>query len=497
MWHSRLTIGLAAGWVAAGCASTPALVETAPVDRRADVEALVRAGCYACLREALALVDDGHALDRRFDILALLAARVREIGYDDGHDWRGRAEAATPPAPSTRNALFLKLVDQTPGPQGSGILPGRDLAPSERLELTELSNQVWPTRPQDPVEAYFHLTVACLRLADTPLATWAGEPADDNAPLVRFRRATCMQVHRDELARVVASEPRFADAHYFEAIAEFGGGSLLSTERALDRFEEVFPGTTSAAFLRGQVLLALDEFVAASAAFERVLDAAPQMPEALLFNARALSQVDPRRGEAAADRLLALGTWYPGEGYYWRAWNRRALRRLDDASSDIDKAKPVLFNAAVPKLAGFIAYERGDMLLAERELTESLGRNDADCEVQFALGQVLARTDRWGEGGARFRSAATCSRLAQSALAARLQEIAAADLDPARRERLAGRVERDRTIEHRREGLALLSGAAAFARANRPGDARPLAEAARGWPELQKRSHDLLATLRP
>jgi tetratricopeptide (TPR) repeat protein len=451
MWRRGLTVSLAAGWVAAGCGSTPARIETVPVDRRADVEALIRAGCYACLREALVLVGDGHALDRRFDILALLAARVREIGFDDGHDWRGLAEKAMPPAPSSRDVLFLNLVDQTPGPRGSGLAPRRDLARGERLELTVLAKATWALRPRDPVESYFHLTAACLGLTDTPLPSWTGGVADDS-PLGLYRRSTCRQADADDLARLLADEPRFVEANYFAAVAAVGGGSLVSPERALDRFEAAFPGTAAAAFLRGQVLLALDEYEPASAAFERVLAVAPEMPEALLFNLRALSQFDARRGEAAADRLLALGSWYPGEAHYWRAWNRRALSRLDQAAEDIEKAKPVLFNAAVPKLAGFIAYERGDLPLAERELRESLARNDSDCEVHFGIGQVLLRTSRWDEAGERFVAAAACSRAARAALADRLAGIAAADVEPARRARLEARVERDQALEHRREG---------------------------------------------
>jgi hypothetical protein len=41
-----------------------------------------------------------------------------------------------------------------------------------------------------------------------------------------------------------------------------------------------------------------------------------------------------------------------------------------------------------------------------------------------------------------------------------------------------------------------LSGAAAFARANRPADACALGEAALGWPEIREKALDLLARLR-
>ena len=109
------------------------------------------------------------------------------------------------------------------------------------------------------------------------------------------------------------------------------------------------PLRQASALLRGQVLLALEEFEAAAAAFDVVLATDADQPEALLYRMRAVSQLgDAARGEAAANRLVTLGTWYQGEAYYWRAWNRRALGRLGEAASDVETAKRVLFNAAVP-----------------------------------------------------------------------------------------------------------------------------------------------------
>ena len=113
---------------------------------------------------------------------------------------------------------------------------------------------------------------------------------------------------------------------------------------------------------------------------------------------RAVSQLgDAARGEAAADRLVTLGTWYQGEAYYWRAWNRRALGRLDQAASDIETAKRVLFNAAVPKLAGFIAFDREqlelaldgavDLARAQRQRLRGALRDWASARTTRALGR--------------------------------------------------------------------------------------------------------------
>ena len=464
-----------------------------PVDRRDDVERLIRAGCYRCLRDALVLVDEGHAVERRFDVLALLASRVREVGVIDEVDWRARAESAAP-ADDARTALILAVVDQKRQPQGGRVFDQLDVTPARRDEIEIADSAVWPATPSDPVDRYFFLTLRCTGLISGD-ASLDGKLGPNDSPLIGYRRATCGRVEADALDELRVAEPRFSETHYFSALAALNAGRILATERALEAFAVLFPRATAADFLHGQVLLALEEFEPAAEAFARVLRVMPSMPEALLYHMRTESQVDPARGEAAANRLVSLGTWHQGEAYYWRAWNRRALKRLDEAAADIETAKRVLYNAAVPKLAGFIAYERGDMPLAEAELVESMRRDASDCEVQFAIGQVLIRTRRWPEAATRFVSTVACSRTMQEALSRRLTELPDAELDPARRGRLEARIERQRAAERAREGLATYSAASALAVSGRPAEARPLAESALNWPDLRVKAEQLLTQL--
>jgi tetratricopeptide (TPR) repeat protein len=244
------------------------------------------------------------------------------------------------------------------------------------------------------VAAYFLQHAVC---SDMGIAADAVEISDAmrRVPLVAYRMASCGRVDGEALDALLVAEPRLVELHYFKATAAFVAGALLATERELAAFDERFPAAPASALLRGQVLLALEEFDAAVAAFDVVLSADRDQPEALLYRMRAVSQLgDAGRGEGAADRLVTLGTWYQGEAYYWRAWNRRALGRLHEAASDVETAKRVLFNAAVPKLAGFIAFDREQLELALTELSTSRERNGNDCEVLFAIGQEHARRGR-------------------------------------------------------------------------------------------------------
>ena len=122
-------------------------------------------------------------------------------------------------------------------------------------------------------------------------------------------------------------------------------------------------------------------------------------------------------------------------------------------------------------------------------------RDGADCEVLFALGQVRTRQDNWPEAFDAFSATVSCARAAQAAADRRLDEIAAAALDAARRARMRRRTEDARAAAHAREGLATLHAAASAMRAGRPADARPLAERALGWDRWAPDARRLLQVL--
>jgi tetratricopeptide (TPR) repeat protein len=173
----------------------------------------------------------------------------------------------------------------------------------------------------------------------------------------------------------------------------------------------------------------------------------------------------------------------------------RALGRLDEAASDVETAKRVLFNAAVPKLAGFIAFDREQLELALTELSTSRERNGNDCEVLFAIGQVHARRGGWADAAELFTATIGCTQANQAAARARMDEIAQAPLDPPRRARLQARAERDRATEDTREGLATFNAATAHLLAGRADRARPLAERALAWDRWAGRAKELLKGL--
>ena len=330
--------------------------------------------------------------------------------------------------------LLIDLASATVMPRGTRppMPSGGAVERLNREQLGARAAQQLPSLGQtDVAAAYFLQHAVCSDLGIAPEAVEISE-AMRRVPLVAYRIVSCGRVDGEALDTLLAAEPRLVELHYFKATAAFVAGALLTTERELRVFDERFPAAPASALLRGQVLLALEEFEAAAAAFDVVLATDADQPEALLYRMRAVSQLgDAARGEAAADRLVTLGTWYQGEAYYWRAWNRRALGQLGEAASDIETAKRVLFNAAVPKLAGFIAFDRQQLDLALTELTTSRERNGNDCEVIFAIGQVHARRSRWAEAAESFTATIGCTQAAQAAARTRMDEIAGSRLGPA------------------------------------------------------------------
>ena len=494
-----LVVALTATATLTACATRQTaepVLDVAAIDRQ--VDGLIRAGCYRCLRDALrALPSTGSLLDRRrFQVLVLLGVRVRELGLTGEPEWIGQARELAGASPSDEQLLLLDLAFATTLPHGAG--PPMSGGAAERAAMVSLGERATRQLPllalTDPVAAYFLRHAACMGMGGAPDA---GQVTDvmRRVPLVAYQIVTCGRID-EELDALLAAEPRFQELHYFKAASAFVAGALLTTEHELNQFDETFPGAPASAMLRGQVLLALDEFEPAIAAFDSVLANHPDQPEALLYRMRAVSQLgDERQGEAAADRLVALGTWYQGEAYYWRAWNRRALGRLDEAAADVETAKRVLFNAAVPKLAGFIAYEREQLDLALTELSASRERNAEDCEVQFAIGQVHVRRAHWPDAARSFTETIGCAQAAQTAARNRMNEIAHSPLDQTRRLRFQARAERNLSTEHAREGIATFSAATAYVLAGHADRARPLAERAVSWETLAVRARELLAGL--
>ena len=100
----------------------------------------------------------------------------------------------------------------------------------------------------------------------------------------------------------------------------------MSADEAFARALEAFPGLVPALALRADIRQRMEDQEVALGLYDRLLERLPDHREALLGRVKTLGFL-ARHDDAvaAADRMLALGTWYLGEAHYWKAWNLFSL----------------------------------------------------------------------------------------------------------------------------------------------------------------------------
>ncbi len=77
---------------------------------RPRVDGLIEAGCYRCLTEALENLPPGASFEaRRFQLLVLAAARVRELGLAGEPDWLAQARELAGASPTVWQQLLIDL----------------------------------------------------------------------------------------------------------------------------------------------------------------------------------------------------------------------------------------------------------------------------------------------------------------------------------------------------------------------------------------------------
>ena len=216
---------VAAICAAPGCAARrpPApILDVAAIEARAD--GLARAGCYQCLKEALAILPAGASFDvPRFRLLVLAAARVRELGLTGEPDWLVRARDLAGVSPTAVQQLLIDLASATVMPRGTRppMPSGGAVERLNREQLGARAAQQLPSLGQtDVAAAYFLQHAACSDLGIAPEAVEISE-AMRRVPLVAYRIVSCGRVDGEALDALLAAEPRLVELHYFKATAAF------------------------------------------------------------------------------------------------------------------------------------------------------------------------------------------------------------------------------------------------------------------------------------
>ena len=469
------------------CAARKPALTPAELADAGRAEALMRDGCYTCLRDAAGIYArltepatrkaPERVLRGAFDTAVLLAVREKELGLTpdaslaharelaarlpDERPAAGATRAARPgaaagqaPAAHTRPAELLAAAEAVFGDvtklDSEERLQHEQRKPVSTLPLATTSD---PTA-SDPaasnlVGAYLAIAIHCEQPRGAAPMPGAQAAADllsaiardesTSPPLLRYRAAICSG-EPATLRRMREADPRWAEIDFFEGKYEMGSPARSADpERAavlLTRAATAFPESiairlmlANAQELAGDAAVALD-------AFDRVLAARPGHVDARLGRLRTLSYL-ARADEAIATAtiLIDAGAWHVGDAYYWRAWNRYQSRRLDEAWADVKQALSLLSNTAVYALAGSIAYARKELDTAVTHFDRAFEIDPSNCLAVWSSGLVHTERAAWPAAAVSFSKATSCFATAAANARTELAGIEKAALAPATKER--------------------------------------------------------------
>jgi tetratricopeptide (TPR) repeat protein len=485
----------------------------APVDRAvasrstlAAADALVRAGCFDCLADALKQYESIRQVPAVSELATagavraagLLALRERELGTtDSGYLKRARELAATSATVGQNAAPLLDFIAIMPWRAGLEPLGASDPVLSLYQNRERRVEMLRPLAVRDELSAYVWLANMCatssVRMEKSEFVAPIG--ALSNLPLLAFRQAICLGADAVAVEALVEREPRFAELAFFRGVV---AGGALKLEDADARYREAYAwrATWPAATIAiANLAMTAEEFASALDFYDRTLTLAPSYPDALLGKLRALT-VLARHDEAlgVADELLALRR-YPGDAYYWRAYNELQLERLDRAWDDIESADKAMVNSDVPKLAGIIEMRRRVLDVARQKLELSRERNRADCETSYYLHLVLADQGRWDNVVGVAVGTADCLDGAEAYARQQIAQIAASSIPEARKARQIARREQQIASAVRMRATCWFNAAVANFNLSKPAEARRFAEKVDTDEQFGQRARDLLTRL--
>ena len=510
----------AAAVLSGACAKPRPAVPPAPdvSGRLMKAGLLMRTGCFDCLEEALTeyeavrdvpnlrSTDTDAAEEGAIRAMLLLEMRQRELGMaDDGYLERARQLIA---ARQDREAAFAShfyTVESIPrrdarfaaAADPEGLRRTQEL----RAKFQGLVDERRAGADADPLAAYAWLAFYCSHSGsrdDRSLETLMGPlPQLRETPIVRYRVATCSGPESEPLTTLLEQQSRYVEITYWLAQVAQGRRQIEEVERLFGiafKWRPRWPAVTAAI---GNVAFAFEENERALEFFDRTIALAPDHPEALIGRIKALSLLGrAKEAFAAIDAVLAAeGRVFPGEVYYWRAWNFTQIQDLDMAWTAIEQANRLWVNSEVSKLGGIIAYRRLQRPAAIERFTAAQKLAPDDCENAYYLGIVYAEQRDWPATKNVFDGAASCLDAARAGLRKEIATIEASNWDPARKMRQIERRETQIAAAARMLATSWFNMAVANFNLGSRDEARQYAERVAGDEQFAERARDILKRL--
>jgi tetratricopeptide (TPR) repeat protein len=314
-----------------------------------------------------------------------------------------------------------------------------------------------------------------------------------DAPLVRYEIALCDTRDQQRLTMLQSAHPRFREIEYPLALGDIGRIQLDPAEEHLTA-ALAWRGRWPSALVRlAATKLTEEDFESALELDERALALVPRYAQAMLGRVQALSELG--RHEEAITRCSELLQTdnYPGDAFYWRAWNENALDRLDAAWRDVAEAERSWKNSDVIMLAGLISYKRGQLDVAKSKFAGVLAIDAARCDALFYLAAVYGDLESWLASAEGYDGAALCLETARTRLAQEIERLQQSGGRPERVAQQVARREADRATALSMQQQSWFNGAVANLRLGRNDAARQLAEKVLDDARFGERAREILA----
>lgn len=421
-----LRLGLLSVLVSGGCSVRHPM--QLRVDAANESEALIRAGCFPCLRDALARFDAAsvrpHSPDvarAAFSTAALLLVRARELGLPEGHYlerarfWSDHLTLSSRQLPPSAFFDALALI------QGDtmGLPPGeRERRAVEHRVRWTTDGSAPPARAalspfvgDDVVAEYAALTLDCEN--GQPLTPRERERvlARHPIPVIQFRLHVCA-ADEQGLRTLFETDDRWVDTLAIRgrlAMVRQPSPNLVEAAQLLGAAHREFPRSDSISLALAAAQNALADHASALTLFDEVLTNQPGHPDALFGRLLSLSYLKRHvDAVATATAVIDLDTAHVSDAWYWRAWNRYQLQQLPDAWRDVTNATASGGSASAYLLAGVIAYARQWPFAAIDRLHTAYAMDSTQCEAAWIEGLVHVDQEHWRMAGSRFSIAVGC-----------------------------------------------------------------------------------------
>lgn len=474
---ARITAGLAVlflvALVCAGCVQRTVIQTAAPEVASAtqaepaappiDPLSLIARGCYACLERALAAAREQGLVHAAFEAAAVLTARVKELGIP-GNEWREQTHALAAAAGIPR--AVLDALDAIPMDPRSRANDDALASPPRRMTASDLARHKAALNGaplSETVRTYIELALTCASdvysaMDDETVAAIVPAPLRE-VPVLRYRLGVCGNSHGAVLRALRTADPEYVDADYAlgrYAMQVRGYPDLDEAMRLLRSAVSAFPRSPAIATAAGDLAQTLETWDDGLIFYDTALALVPRHPDALIGRTIVLSNLN-RHEEAidTATRLVDDGTWFLGQAFYWRAWNRFQLRAYQAARQDADRARTLMVNAGVYLLSGMIDWRLARLASAEREFEEALRMDFGQCEAASFLGGVRNEQGKAPEALAAFKQAVQCNDLNITLRRTAIARVESADATPAYKAREIARHQRAIEQAERRRAEAV------------------------------------------